>query len=112
MPNFGTVSAGGVLIHVLVPDGFVPLPVAEVIEARTHVPYGNNTVIDDGGLGPKTLPARARVDPDDRITFESLNGFVVDLLVYGTAYTGKLYIKSASGLKDGSLFNYDIELVF
>ena len=113
MPSWGAASFAGIAFHVLLPDNFVPQPFQEVIDAETHIPYSDITIIDHGGLGPWKFAALVKIAPADKAAFEAANGDTGTVILYGTTMgTGKLRIRGATALFDASEYRYDIELVF
>lgn len=113
MPSLGACSFAGIGVHVVLPSSFIPLPFQEVIEAETHIPYSDITIIDHGGLGPWRFRATVDVAPADKVAFEAANGTTGTVVLYGTSRgTGKLKIFNAQVFIDTTIYRYEIELVF
>lgn len=112
--GFGEVSFGGAVLHVFESTpGFFPLPVQEVIEEETHVPYSDTTVVDDGGLGPHKWGASVRVPDHAHAGFEALNGTRDTFILYDdNKGTAKLKILSAAVYAALSEYRYSIEVVW
>lgn len=112
----GACSIGGVTLLVPLPEAYLPLPVAEVIEEITHIPYSNINVVDSGGLGVSRWQSPVKVASGDRATFEALNGQTgLTFVLYGvTQGPARLTITSASVFAAGPdiHYRYDVDIIF
>lgn len=115
MPSgFGAASIGGVAFHIRESEqDFFPLPIQEVIDEITHIPYSDINIVDHGGKGPYRLQTVVVVEPADRAGFEAMNGVVGTLVLYGTTIgDAKMKITAASAHSLLLQYRYAIELIW
>lgn len=115
-PIFGTCSIGGIVFRVPLPGTYLPLPVTEVVEEITHIPYSTINVVDSGGLGVSRWQSPVKVDSDDRTAFEAMNGQTgLTFILYGTELgPARLMITSASVWAASAEVHYlyDVDIIF
>lgn len=116
MPSFGACSIGGVTFHVLLTSDYLPLPVTEVIEEITHIPYSNINIVDSGGLGISRWQGSVKVASGDRAAFEALQGTTgVTFVLYGvTMGPARMTITSATvfAASADTFYRYDVDIIY